>query len=597
MASFFDNTTIIFSKNSPVIICYLAYAIINCMKTLKQFFNVSFALVLAVSSVMATGSSTAHASSVYDSLISPTTMEVGPTGNLTDVGSTLFSRLFYCASSSWAYDGYYQSLRYALSQPNGRWGITVTTNVNTGIKTLNVFSNGWSPNGVSGTLGWPPEANFTTDSSGRQRLTATINPYSAGHPRNMSFTTDASGNTVCGSGFGTGTATLAAELDPYYGLYTQPVYTNWPINYPSGYAGTLVPDGLTVDNDGDGLPLDKEIQQHTSDEDIDTDGDGIDDLRESIWFVDRDEVFCDTTTSPYTCAYPDPTAKDIYVEVDWMQDLSHNFKPSATSVGAVEDGLGSNAMGYNVHIDTGEYGGGNALPYIEDLPFMPNALEVDYFDLKDGNTGESIAANFDAKRKGIWRYLISGYNFAEDPEATGGTLGGSENVFISYGLIEDNQPNLHYLDLDIAVAGTMIHELGHSLCLTHSNTYTFQSEACQFEGIDVSDDSLTYDSVLNYDLQMFVTRLSFGMNGAGDHDDWSAINDGGLADFSRWTMGDLIEPGVSIIHSGLSLKQARQAAKNGTLGKVKRGDDIYNYREKKVYNTKTGKVRTLKSIE
>lgn len=363
------------------------------------------------------------------------------------------------------------------------------------------------------------------------------------------------------------------------------------LNYPIDYNGEMIEDGSTVDSDNDGLSLLQEMQQGTSDGNVDTDGDGISDFKESVWFLDRDEVFCDTTTSPYTCAYPDPVVKDLYVEIDWMQSLSRNLKPNATQLGWAVSGLGGND--YNIHVDTGEYGGGNMLPYITDLPFLPDATEVDYFDLKDGNSSSSISANFNPKRKGIWRYVMVGYNFAEHPESSGGSLAGSENVFISYGMIEDNQPRYGYMIFDMAIAGTIIHELGHSLCLSNTQSYTFQSSDCQFAGIDDYDTSLTYDSVMNYSLQMFVNRLSHGENGSGDHDDWSAINEGGIADFSRWTIGDSIDSGLGEIYAGITMRQAEKAKRSGTLGKVRYGDEIYDYRAGKVYNAKTGKTRML----
>lgn len=371
-------------------------------------------------------------------------------------------------------------------------------------------------------------------------------------------------------------------------------YFDGPVIYPSGYEGELVEDGSNIDADGDGLNLLQEMKQGTSDNKKDTDGDGVDDLKESIWFPDRDEVFCDTTNAPLNiCTYPDPLVKDIYIEIDWMQNSSRSFKPNATQVNLAS--LGLDGYNYNIHIDTGEYGGGNALPYITDLPFMPDVTEVDYFDLKNGNPSDSISANFNPKRKGIWRYIISGYNYSEYPSSIGGALPGSDNIFISFGLIQDSALTLNYSDFDTAIAGTIVHETGHSLCLSRDPTYSFQSSACQFSGIDEYDTSLTYDSVMNYSLMVFITHLSYGNNGSGDHDDWDAINTNGISDFNRWEMTDIITSGVDTIRPDLTLEQAKDAQKNGSFGKIKRGNEIYDYRQQVVRNTKTGKTRPLKT--
>lgn len=82
--------------------------------------------------------------------------------------------------------------------------------------------------------------------------------------------------------------------------------SNANVLYPTGYAGPIVPDALAIDSDGDGLSLALEIKQGTLDTNVDTDGDGISDYQESQWYPDRDEVFCNRNTTPYTCAYPDP---------------------------------------------------------------------------------------------------------------------------------------------------------------------------------------------------------------------------------------------------------------------------------------------------
>lgn len=366
------------------------------------------------------------------------------------------------------------------------------------------------------------------------------------------------------------------------------------INYPAGYEGSLLPDGSDIDTDNDGLTLIQELQQGTSDNNTDTDGDGINDFKESKWLPDRDAIFCNTSVTPHTCAYPDPTTKDIYVEIDWMQNSSRSLEPSNTQKDLIASGLDD--KGYNVHIDTGEYGGGNALPYVTDLDFEPSATETDYFDLKNGDSTSSISANFDPARKNIWRYVISGYNYDESPGSSGAAFAGSDNVFVSYGFVEDNQSQFGYTDFDTAIAGTTVHELGHSLCLSRGYSYTFQSAECQFSGIDNTGAPLTYDSVMNYRLQMVVTHLSDGDNGSGDHDDWTAIDNGGVADFSRWTMDDVSASGTTSIRPGITIKQAQEVKKKGILGKVKRGDKIYDYRLREVYNTKTGETSDLKVL-
>lgn len=345
-------------------------------------------------------------------------------------------------------------------------------------------------------------------------------------------------------------------------------HSTYPAPYPQGYAGQLIPG--------------------TSARDVDSDGDGLSDLIESPQYPLRNDIFCnDDTTS---CAYPNPAVKDLYVEIDWMNNGSTTYKPNIDQVNLIKSGLDD--IGYNVHVDTGQYGGGNALPdYISSLPMDPNASSTSFFDLKSGNSSQNIAANFNSNRKNIWRYVISGYSYTESTDSSGAAYPGSDNVFIAYGHIKDSPIQYGYTDLDTAIAGTTVHELGHSLCLDKEQSYSYHASECIFNAID-TEASLTYDSVMSYRLQMFRTNLSDGSNGTGDHDDWGAIDNHGLDDFVYWNQTEIdYSPGA--LHHGITTQEAQLAKSNGTLGKIKRGDKIYNYREKEVRDFKTSKEYLL----
>lgn len=74
----------------------------------------------------------------------------------------------------------------------------------------------------------------------------------------------------------------------------------------------------------------------------------------------------------------------------------------------------------------------------------------------------------------------------------------------------------------MAVAGTTIHELGHSLCLGRVGQATPAS--CQYDGIDVNGPN-TYVSSMNYVYQFDLVNYSTGPNGVppADFNDWGAI--------------------------------------------------------------------------
>ena len=295
------------------------------------------------------------------------------------------------------------------------------------------------------------------------------------------------------------------------------------ITYPSGYEGIVVPNSAaTTDYDDDGLTTAQEQSQNTSDAKKDSDGDGLNDLVESQWYPDYDEVFCDTST-PKNCADPNPTKKDIYVEIDWMYDASSSrlLKPTSTQLGILTALYNDHDILF--HADTGQYGGGEVLlSYIHTLKLAPDPLIPDASDLK--------ASNFSTARENIWRYMIYGYEFSDTPGSSGSAEASGDDIFISGGLVEDNQ---NTVSKDRAVAGTMAHEIGHTLCLSPALAYIEQPVECIYGGIDnKTNKPANYESVMNYRYQLTdeddMGRVDYsdGSHGVGDHNDWSAISVG-----------------------------------------------------------------------
>lgn len=296
-------------------------------------------------------------------------------------------------------------------------------------------------------------------------------------------------------------------------------------NYPAGYAGTPIADEVT-DSDGDGLSVAKEIEQGTYDNKADTDGDGLNDKQESVWNTNRDNIFCNTNVTPYVCAYPNPVVKDLYVEIDWMKDSNdRSFKPTSTQLNLVKDAYED--KGIIFHADTGQFGGGKQLPVFSgSLIFAHTENKLDFYDQKNGTS--TVTANFNSNRRNIWHYMIAGYNHeVTDGEAgsTGASFPGDDDSIISIEMVESMNPS----NIDTAIAGTILHELGHNLCLTRASSvnYPNQPSECIYSEIDKplnQNPSLHYDSVMNYRFQLSKTNYSDGANGSpDDHDDWHAI--------------------------------------------------------------------------
>ena len=362
-----------------------------------------------------------------------------------------------------------------------------------------------------------------------------------------------------GTDFGDGFTTeigRTSEVSPI-GTYRETrFYTSkHQINYPTAYEGEVISSAAN-----------------------DLDGDGLTDYVESSLNPDRDLVFCDTNVTPYVCAYPNPTKKDLYVEIDWMKDGNRTIKPSLTQLASVASSFAN--QGITTHFDTGQYGGGNELPvYVNELYFEPNANNLDFFDLKNGNS--DYTANFNSNRDYIWHYMISGYKtkFWDadksqwNTDSSGAAYPGDDDLFIAVGHIEDDQANFNYNDLDTALSGTIIHEIGHNICLS-KNAYTGQSAGCQFDKIDTWASSL-YDSVMNYTRQMYQVDYSDDANGSpNDHDDWTEVLNGGLKDFTD-ASNNSGDSGVSAfgkkdkkkkVVRGITSTEAKMLKKTGKLG-------------------------------
>ena len=124
--------------------------------------------------------------------------------------------------------------------------------------------------------------------------------------------------------------------------------------------------GLAVskDSDGDGLPDFQERQIGTNPFNADTDSDGLKDGWEVFGVVPA-LASPAGNREPVVIPGADPLRPDIYVEVDWMRDSTHTHEFRRAARDRVEDAFTrapvanpSGEYGVNIHIDTGQLGGG-----------------------------------------------------------------------------------------------------------------------------------------------------------------------------------------------------------------------------------------------
>ena len=170
------------------------------------------------------------------------------------------------------------------------------------------------------------------------------------------------------------------------------------------------------------------------------------------------------------------------------------------------------------------------MPYNEVVKFGIFPNEADFFDYKKG--GDGISAQFNQDRYKIYHYMLSGYRYdSTSPRNSGISLVSDDDFFVAFGSLKEQYNFVLPGQAEKAITGTVIHELGHNLCLTGS---THNEPECSFAGIDTNYGN-DYPSAMNYDKQFELIDYSTGQNGANYHDDWGAIR---LQDFIASNAGD-----------------------------------------------------------
>jgi hypothetical protein len=231
----------------------------------------------------------------------------------------------------------------------------------------------------------------------------------------------------------------------------------------------------------------------------DSDGDGLLDTWETNGY-DHDGNGTIDVNLPAMGA--NPNRPDIFVEVDWMQDATRNRKPSAAVIARAVAVFANAPTPIGLHVDYGQWGGGNAIPYDTSLGYVSGGA------YNWGEFDAIKATHFAAARRRIFHYCV----FAHALGSLGSTSGISRGIpasdyIVSLGLWNGGNPT------EDQQLGTFVHELGHNLGLRHG-------------GVDHVHYKPNFLSIMNYHFQMRGLRK----NGA-----WGAF------DYSRWTLPTLNE--------------------------------------------------------
>ncbi len=267
-------------------------------------------------------------------------------------------------------------------------------------------------------------------------------------------------------------------------------------------------------------PTEKEINFSEND----TDNDKVPDWWEEKWGynpnkwddhknLDPDEDALNNIEECFTDQWEsNPFKKDIFLEIDWLASIKPNQSNNPPEELLEELVLTFKKHDIDLHIDTGNLGGGEEIPFFESNFSYIELVNLywDYFlhnDLKN-------------PRKGIFHYeLICSYG----PDLNFPFFGWDNLDFIAVSAdwLKDKNP---MNSKDRLIIGATVHSLGHTLGLI-ADTYG---------GIDNMAASIplsvqwwkyhNYKSSMNYKYKYKIFTFSDGTHGYGDFDDWSNIN-------------------------------------------------------------------------
>ena len=236
------------------------------------------------------------------------------------------------------------------------------------------------------------------------------------------------------------------KVSPIVTLGTDgPWDVSWNIDVPNKE------DIYKKDSDKDKLPDINETQLGTDPNNPDTDGDGLLDGWEVLGVFKNGKKVVDLPSMG-----TDPLKKDLFLEIDWMDDGTNSYKPENNALQIVVNAFANKSI--YLHIDTGQWGGGNP------IAFQPNSSWHKYDSFSDDDERTRYEANnkylfdikknnFNKNRLGIFRYAL----FVAPKEESSGQAELGGNLYVA----------LEYNDTINRKAGTLMHELGHTLGLGH----------------------------------------------------------------------------------------------------------------------------------
>ncbi len=205
--------------------------------------------------------------------------------------------------------------------------------------------------------------------------------------------------------------------------------------------------------------------------DCDTDGDALLDRWEVGGYDDNHDGLIDVDLPAFGAKM---FHQDIFVECDYMVAADHTHRPLeqaiATAVNAFAqapvtspDGLG----GIRLHVDTGNLGGGEALPHDDDL----NPAGDEFNGIRSDH--------FAHARENLFHYCVFGHNYDSTTSSGKSFDIPSDSFIVTLGSFANQVGTV------INQSAVFMHELGHNLGLFHG-------------GFEDQNNKPNYLSVMNY---------------------------------------------------------------------------------------------------
>jgi hypothetical protein len=201
----------------------------------------------------------------------------------------------------------------------------------------------------------------------------------------------------------------------------------------------------------------------------------------------------------------DPNQPDLFVQIDWMADATHDQRPRPEAIRRVIDAFArapvtspTGSVGIALHVDAGpespldargaRWGG---LSRARPIPWQDNlgSAATGTYDWSAFEALKRMSGGFvESGRAAVFHYAMFAYYHDRDSPGGGGASGiargiGGTDLLITLGNFTDGVGNVQ------EQAGTFMHELGHNLGLRHG-------------GCDDQNLKPGYASVMNYVFQM-----------------------------------------------------------------------------------------------